>query len=242
MTRIKRKENEVEVRAFQISVPENFKKGLLREFPQREIFWSVQPRQNLGKRVFPTRLPPPPASFNYFIHPTICLPKSSTMSQPDEALRERLKASLWFSIGKIVDEETARLNTTATPQFIGAMTEMVWAQIGASFPPLPLSPFPFPSLPSSPSQSQSLSQFSFKSRWRGYGLMGLGKENVAADLESFSRHAGRSTITTDDVLLITRRNDALYGIMREFVDKEKAERERGVKGAAKGKGRVGVKK
>jgi hypothetical protein len=53
----------------------------------------------------------------------------------DEALMERLKASLWFSIGKIVDEETARLNTTATPQFIGAMTEMVWAQIGIS-PPL----------------------------------------------------------------------------------------------------------
>ena len=48
----------------------------------------------------------------------------------DEALRERLKASLWFSIGKIVDEETARLNTSATPQFIGAMTEMVWSQIG----------------------------------------------------------------------------------------------------------------
>jgi centromere protein S len=51
------------------------------------------------------------------------------MSQ-DEAIMERLKASLWFSIGKIVDEETARLKTTATPQFIGAMTEMVWAQIG----------------------------------------------------------------------------------------------------------------
>jgi hypothetical protein len=67
------------------------------------------------------------------------------MSQPDEALRERLKASLWFSIGKIVDEETARLNTTATPQFIGAMTEMVWAQIGESFPPLSL-PTAFPTL------------------------------------------------------------------------------------------------
>jgi len=51
------------------------------------------------------------------------------MSQ-DDAIIERLKSSLWFSIGKIVDEETARLNTTATPQFIGAMTEMVWAQIG----------------------------------------------------------------------------------------------------------------
>ncbi|PMD49144.1 uncharacterized protein K444DRAFT_649081 [Hyaloscypha bicolor E] len=100
------------------------------------------------------------------------------MSQ-DEALMERLKASLWFSIGKIVDEETARLNTTATPQFIGAMTEMAWAQI----------------------------------------------ENVAQDLESFSRHAGRTTVTTDDVMLITRRNEALGEIMRDFVDREKAEKE-----------------
>lgn len=53
----------------------------------------------------------------------------------DGATTERLKASLWFSIGKIIDEETARLNTTATPQFIGAMTEMVWAQIGDSHCP-----------------------------------------------------------------------------------------------------------
>ena len=61
------------------------------------------------------------------------LSRAGKMPQ-DEALMERLKASLWFSIGKIVDEETARLNTTATPQFIGAMTEMVWAQIGIPSP------------------------------------------------------------------------------------------------------------
>lgn len=50
----------------------------------------------------------------------------------EEDMRERLKASLWFAVGKVVDEETARLGTAATPQFIGAMTEMVWAQIGLS--------------------------------------------------------------------------------------------------------------
>jgi centromere protein S len=43
---------------------------------------------------------------------------------------QRLKAALWFSIGKIVDEESLHLNTNATPQFIGALTEMVWMQIG----------------------------------------------------------------------------------------------------------------
>ncbi|PQE16767.1 apoptosis-inducing taf9-like domain 1 family protein [Rutstroemia sp. NJR-2017a BBW] len=94
----------------------------------------------------------------------------------DEALQEGLKAALWFSIGKIVDEESIRLNANATNQFIGALTEMVWAQI----------------------------------------------ENVTMDLESFAQHAGRTTITTDDVLLITRRNDALYDIMKDFIDKEKA--------------------
>ena len=45
-------------------------------------------------------------------------------------LLQRLKSALWFSIGKIVDEETLKLGVNATPQFIGALTEMVWAQIG----------------------------------------------------------------------------------------------------------------
>ncbi|TVY44603.1 Centromere protein S [Lachnellula occidentalis] len=96
----------------------------------------------------------------------------------DEDLRERLKASLWFSIGKIVDEETLRLDTTATPQFIGAMTEMVWSQIG------------------------------------------------------------RTTVTTDDVLLITRRNEALCGIMRDFVEKEQHAAQKGKSKAVKVKGRA----
>ncbi|CAP96983.1 Pc21g20860 [Penicillium rubens Wisconsin 54-1255] len=52
------------------------------------------------------------------------------MAQTEEAsLEERLKSALWLSIGKIVDEETIKLGVNATPQFIGALTEMVWAQI-----------------------------------------------------------------------------------------------------------------
>jgi hypothetical protein len=38
------------------------------------------------------------------------------------------------------------------------------------------------------------------------------------------------------VLLITRRNEALHGIMRDFVEKERAKDKRG--GVAKGKGRA----
>ncbi|TAQ86724.1 hypothetical protein B7494_g4959 [Chlorociboria aeruginascens] len=102
-------------------------------------------------------------------------------NQMDAALRERLKAALWFSVGKIVDEEGIQLNINTTPQFIGALTEMVWTQV----------------------------------------------ENVAADLESFSRHAGRTTVTTDDVLLITRRNKDLHGILKDFVDREEAQKQEG---------------
>ncbi|RYP23548.1 hypothetical protein DL765_001062 [Monosporascus sp. GIB2] len=91
-------------------------------------------------------------------------------------VRERLKAALWFAVGKIVDEETLRRNRNVTPQFIGALTETVWTQI----------------------------------------------ENVALDLESFSRHAGRTTITTDDVLLLARRNQDLHAIIKDFVDQQKA--------------------
>lgn len=33
-------------------------------------------------------------------------------------------------MGQIVEEETAKLGVDVTPQFIGALTEMAWAQIG----------------------------------------------------------------------------------------------------------------
>ncbi|KAI1475385.1 hypothetical protein K445DRAFT_314857 [Daldinia sp. EC12] len=99
----------------------------------------------------------------------------------EEEVREQLKAALWFAVGKMVDEETLRRNRNVTPQFIGALTEMVWAQI----------------------------------------------ENVALDLENFSRHAGRTTINTDDVLLLARRNQDLHAIIKDFVDKQKAAKAKG---------------
>jgi hypothetical protein len=47
-------------------------------------------------------------------------------------------------------------------------------------------------------------------------------ENVAKDLESFAKHAGRTTVTTDDVLLLARRNEGLEAVVREYVDREMA--------------------
>ncbi|RDA93476.1 hypothetical protein CP533_2647 [Ophiocordyceps camponoti-saundersi (nom. inval.)] len=92
--------------------------------------------------------------------------------------RERLKSALWFAVGQIVDEESMRRDLNATPQFIGALTELVWTQI----------------------------------------------ENVAIDLESFSHHAGRSTVTTADVLLLARKNPDLQLLMESFVENRKEAR------------------
>ncbi|CAL8578638.1 MHF histone-fold complex component [Xanthoria parietina] len=86
----------------------------------------------------------------------------------DQTVEERLKAALWFSVGKIVDEEALKLGVNASPQFIGALTELLWTQIG----------------------------------------------NVSEDLRAFARHAGRKTISTDDVLLLTRRNEDLAKVLR----------------------------
>jgi hypothetical protein len=99
-------------------------------------------------------------------------------------------------------------NRNATPQFIGALTDMVWHQIGASTPLL---------------QSPTLDD---------PNILAM-SENVAMDLESFSQHAGRTTITTDDVLLLARRNQDLYSVIKDEVDKEKAAREKG-KGKKRG--------
>jgi len=43
---------------------------------------------------------------------------------------KRLQEALWHAVGKIVDEESMRRNRNTTPQFIGALADMVSAQIG----------------------------------------------------------------------------------------------------------------
>ncbi|KAL4758722.1 CENP-S family protein [Aspergillus foveolatus] len=90
-------------------------------------------------------------------------------------LEERLKSALWLSIGKIVDEETIKLGVNATPQFIGALTELVWVQI----------------------------------------------ETASQDLESFAKHAGRSTINVSDVMMLARRNEGLESILRTYVARQR---------------------
>ena len=45
---------------------------------------------------------------------------------------------------------------------------------------------------------------------------------VAGDLEAFARHAGRTTITAEDVLLLARRNEGLREILKGAIDEERA--------------------
>ncbi|KAI4747365.1 hypothetical protein E4T50_02340 [Aureobasidium sp. EXF-12298] len=42
---------------------------------------------------------------------------------------DRLKSALWYSIGTIIDAISLDQDLNATPQFIGALTELVWSQI-----------------------------------------------------------------------------------------------------------------
>ncbi|KAL6849556.1 MHF histone-fold complex component [Amphichorda felina] len=135
---------------------------------------------------------------------------------------DRLKAALWYAVGQMVDEESLKRNRNATPQFIGALTELVWTQIGI--------------FDSSSSSSLFLLQepvpvcdMANRDLCRA--------ENVAIDLESFSGHAGRTTVTTDDVLLLARKNPDLHQLMEEFIDARKAAGAT-AGGPGKGKGRA----
>ena len=38
----------------------------------------------------------------------------------------------------------------------------------------------------------------------------------------YIRHAGRSTITTDDVMLLSRRNEGLEALLRNYMKKQTA--------------------
>ncbi|KAJ5184121.1 hypothetical protein N7492_001737 [Penicillium capsulatum] len=100
------------------------------------------------------------------------------MAQSEEVgLDERLKAALWYNVTKIVDEETIKLGVNATPQFIAALTELVWAQI----------------------------------------------ETASIDVESFAKHAGRSTVNISDVMMLARRNEGLESILSAYVEHQREE-------------------
>lgn len=58
---------------------------------------------------------------------------------------------------------------------------------------------------------------------------------MAVDLESFSRHAQRDVVTSEDVLLVARRNDDLHKLLDDYLKDMRAAKE---KEREKGKGRA----
>ncbi|KAI4846975.1 hypothetical protein E4T44_03120 [Aureobasidium sp. EXF-8845] len=42
---------------------------------------------------------------------------------------DRLKSSLWYSIGTIIDAISLDQDLNCTPEFIAALTELVWSQV-----------------------------------------------------------------------------------------------------------------
>lgn len=125
--------------------------------------------------------------------PTRYAPPSPRVPQRSRAA-QRLKAALWYSIGQIVDDESLRTNTNATPQYIGALTELAWSQLGIAI---------------------------FRARVEA----DCGAESVAKDLEAFAKHAGRSQINSEDVMLLTRRNEGLEAVLRSYLENQRSSRE-----------------
>jgi centromere protein S len=43
-------------------------------------------------------------------------------------------------------------------------------------------------------------------------------------MESFAKHAGRSQVSTDDIMLLARRNEGLESLLRAYLDKSTKDR------------------
>lgn len=46
-----------------------------------------------------------------------------------DSTSDHLKSTLWYTLGQYIDAYTLTANLNATPQFVAALTELVWTQI-----------------------------------------------------------------------------------------------------------------
>ncbi|KAJ5083387.1 hypothetical protein N7456_012814 [Penicillium angulare] len=133
------------------------------------------------------------------------------MPQTDQGLDknevERLKTALCDSIVKIVQEETLKLEATATPQFVNALLEVAWSHLDLG------------------EVSFLLGVDDCNMRLAHPAITDTSIETTIADVEAFSRHAGRSTITPADVLMLCRRNEGLNQTLRSYQEHLESERQ-----------------
>ena len=62
------------------------------------------------------------------------------------------------------------------------------------------------------------------------------KENASKDLESFAKHANRSQVSSDDVMLLARRNEGLEALLRSYLEGVRKDKDTRA-GAGKGRRR-----
>ncbi|GAA5916876.1 CENP-S family protein [Sporobolomyces salmoneus] len=112
---------------------------------------------------------------------------TAKQAQTEELAKQSLKAAVWYTVTKICQEEgTLSHHCSPAPQ--------------AGAEPLCLTSTEL-NLPFAASEHfvASLSELVFQQ------ALSMGK-----DLESFAKHAGRTTVNVDDVKLLARRNEPLY--------------------------------
>lgn len=121
---------------------------------------------------------------------------------------QKLKSALWLSIGRLVDSTCIPLRTNATPQFIGALTELVYAQVTTV--------------------AVDVERFARYASWT---------TSYWECTDAISRHAGRTIIDMQDVLLLARRNEGLEGMLKAHIEALKIQNKAG---QGKGKGKAGI--
>ncbi|KAF6008008.1 hypothetical protein HII13_004191 [Brettanomyces bruxellensis] len=100
------------------------------------------------------------------------------LTEEQKEVAAHLKASIWRTITKIVEEQTQKLSQgsdspiTATPQLVAALVELVYRQL----------------------------------------------TSVGEDLALFANHAGRKTITPNDMMMIVRKNPGLKAMLSQQLE------------------------
>ncbi|MDV3182349.1 MAG: hypothetical protein Q8869_00530, partial [Candidatus Phytoplasma australasiaticum] len=91
--------------------------------------FSINAITEVPQNIFRIIKSPSTKSLHFRIFMSTLVITSSTDCLTNLSQIQRLKSALWYSIGTIIDAISLDQDLNATPQFIGALTELVWSQI-----------------------------------------------------------------------------------------------------------------